>query len=731
MHRRLAMIGVVLLSVFTGPLGVRQCLAESAKETDSGAAEAATRLVERLLPEQANRFAFEVIRAEDGHDVFEIETRDGRVAVRGNSGVSMAMGLNWYLKHFCRCHVSLRGSQLKLPDPLPEVRSKVRKVSWAKHRYFLNYCCFGYSLPWYDWPEWEQLIDWMALNGINMPLSVTGQEAVWEAVCRRLGMSDKEISEFLAGPPYLPFQWMGCLDGWGGPLPKNWNTRHETLGKKILSRQRELGMTPVLQGFTGHVPKALTKKFPDAKVHTIEWIEWQTHLLDPLDPLFAKVAVIWMQEQHKRFGAGHLYAADTFIEMTPPSGDLKYLTNLGRAIYHSMAANDPQAVWVLQTWLFINKQSYWTQPRIEAFLGAVPDERMICLDLACENRPQWSRTQAFCGKPWLWCNIQNFGNKVLLGGNLKRIVNDLPAARNDPKSGRLVGLGFVNEGLGYNPVVQDLMYEMAWRDNAVDLERWISDYAVHRYGKPNANTESAWKILLETNYDKTLHWNRSVIVTKPQLGRAYPGPPYDNARLADAWRRLLDASDVLGKVDTYRFDVVNIGRQFLGNHAATLHGELVRAYQAQDTAAFEQSSGRFLQLIREIDDLLATREEFLLGRNLANARRWGETDSERARMEWNARRVLTLWGEGPAIDDYACKDWSGMYRGYYYPRWQQYISAVKEAREAKEPFDAKAFNEKLRQWMRDWSDLENTFPTDPRGDSIKTARKLHNKYCQE
>ena len=59
----------------------------------------------------------------------------------------------------------------------------------------------------------------MALNGVNMPLAVTGQEAVWQAVCRRLGMSDEEIAEFLAGPPYLPFQWMGCLDGYGGPLP--------------------------------------------------------------------------------------------------------------------------------------------------------------------------------------------------------------------------------------------------------------------------------------------------------------------------------------------------------------------------------------------------------------------------------------------------------------------------------------------------------------------------------
>ena len=130
----------------------------------------------------------------------------------------------------------------------------------------------------------------MALHGVNLPLAVTGQEAVWQAVCKQLGMNDEEIAAFLAGPPYLPFQWMGCLDGWGGPLPQSWIDRHTELQQKIVARQRELGMTPVLQGFTGHVPAALAAKFPDAKLHRIDWIEWQTHPLDPLDPLFPKVA---------------------------------------------------------------------------------------------------------------------------------------------------------------------------------------------------------------------------------------------------------------------------------------------------------------------------------------------------------------------------------------------------------------------------------------------------------
>ena len=74
------------------------------------------------------------------------------------------------------------------------------------------------------------------------------------------------MAEFFVGPGYLPFGWMGCIDGWGGPLPQSWIDSHVELQKKIVARERELGMTPVLQGFTGHVPAALQERFPGGEV---------------------------------------------------------------------------------------------------------------------------------------------------------------------------------------------------------------------------------------------------------------------------------------------------------------------------------------------------------------------------------------------------------------------------------------------------------------------------------
>ncbi len=699
-------------------------------QSDGRAAiEAVEGLLDRLFPEspQTEAFVFVQIPEHESRDCFEIETRGGQVIIGGNDAISTAVGLNWYLKYYCHCHVSFRGRQLNLPKTLPVVPTKVRRTAWAQHRYFLNYCCFGYSLPFWDFEQWEELIDWMALNGINAPLSVTGEEAVWQAVCRRLGMTDEQISEFLAGPPFLPFQWMGCLDSRGGPLPKSWVARHERLGQRILKRQRELGMTPVLQGFTGHVPAPIAQQAQaqGANAYEVEWLEWKTHLMDPLSPKFAEIARLWMEEQKRRFGSDHLYAADCFIEMVPPRGDLDYLRDLSRAIYNGMAASDPEAVWVLQGWAFMYKRDFWTQPRFKAFLDAIDDDRMLVLDLFCEATPMWSVTDAFCGKPWVWCNIQTFGCKVNMGGQLDKIVADLYSARCDPNRGRLSGLGFVNEGLDYNPVVFDLLYESAWRDKPVDVATWLEGYCRHRYGAAHPEAQKAWRLLHAHAYNKR-QGGGSLVVAKPTLKPR--GPISDVAQMATAWEHLLNAADEFRDVDTYQFDLVQVARHCLSGHASDIQRQMAAAFEAKDIPAFELSATRFLGLLSDIDSLLATREEFLLGRWLEDAKRWGDTPAEKAQLEWNARRVLTLWGETPVIDDYAHKEWSGMISDFYLLRWEKALQQAKEDLRQGRGFDPQAFDRAIRPWMAQWSDKRQVHPDQPRGDSVAQARKLWRKY---
>ena len=715
------------------PLALMSCLADPAAAAPPDAA--ARAMLERLVPEKAALFLLEMISAENGRDVFEIEGRNGKIVVRGSSGVAIASGWNWYLTHYCHCHVSLWGKQLRFPDPLPAVPAKIRRVSSFPYRYYLNFCAFSYSLAWYDWPQWERLIDWMALHGVNLPLSVTGQEAIWYKVYRGLGLSDEQIQAFFVGPGYLPFGWMGCIDGWGGPLPMSWISRHLELEKKIVARERELGMKPLLQGFTGHVPAALAAVFPRAKLERLpSWCEFpRTQFLNPQDPLFARIGKLFVEEQTRQFGTDHLYASDTFIEMPPPSNDLRFLASMGKAVYEAMRAGDPEAIWVMQGWIFVNAPDFWKRPQGKAFLGAVPNDRMVLLDLACENVPVWSKTEAFYGKPWVWAVVQDYGGNVGLHAGLPQIAANLHEAMTSPRRGRLAGVGLVNEALGYNAVVNDLLGEMAWRSEVPELTGWLDDFVAGRYGSRLAAARSAWRLLLETAYHSpgytgTPICDRPTLQRDPSAITAMP-PPYDNTRLAQAWHKLLDCADELGQVDTYRFDLVHLNRQVLGNLAFRLRQDITAAYQQKDRRALAAAGARFLELMRDLDELLATREELLLGRWLGDAEHWATNDAERQLYRWNARSIITLWGPRDShLHEYAAKQWSGMLTSFYLPRWQMFLERLDTALAEGKPLDAAANENALRDWEVAWTHRSDRYPSVPTGDSVAVSRRLWEKY---
>jgi alpha-N-acetylglucosaminidase len=126
---------------------------------------AARGLIERVVPKQAEHFVVETIPAAYGRDVFEIESRGGQIVLRGNDGVSVASALNWYLQNQCHCDISWNcGNQLNLPKPLPLVPEKVRVISPHRYRYAYNFCTHGYTMAWWDWPQWRRELDYLALT---------------------------------------------------------------------------------------------------------------------------------------------------------------------------------------------------------------------------------------------------------------------------------------------------------------------------------------------------------------------------------------------------------------------------------------------------------------------------------------------------------------------------------------------------------------------------------------
>jgi alpha-N-acetylglucosaminidase len=709
----------------------------------AGAADAldpARALVARVLPQHAEQIVVEPLpHAAGERDAFEVESRDGRLVLRGHNGVTIGSALNWYLRHVAHAQLSWCGDNLDLPARLPAVPEKVRVTSPYAHRVYLNYCTFNYTAAWWDRARWEREIDWMALNGITTPLAIVGQEAVWQATLRRFGMGDDEIRAYFVGPAFFAWQWMTNIERWGGPLPQAWIDSHLELGQWIVRRQRELGMTPILQGFTGCVPVALKEKFPEAAILQKKvWCELPPGpaQLDPADPLFARIGRVFLEEQRRLFGTDHLYAADPFHEGEPPRAAPEYLTEVGAALFRLAHEFDPRATIVMQGWSIR-----------EGVVRGIPAERLLVLDLTGQK---WRETESFWGRPWVAGILHNYGGRHSLGGNLPQLAETAPGVRASPAGKNLVGIGLFPEAIEHNPLLYDLAADLAWHDRAPELAAWTRRSVHARYGADHADAQRAWTRLRTSVYAQQSPEPpmESPLQARPALtlDRASPWGSferdYDVNAVWVAWADLLAAADALGTRETFRYDLVDVARQALADLSVPLHRDVVAAWKSGDRARYAAARDRFLALGADLDALLATRREFLLGPWLADARRWGTTEAEADLYERNARQLVTVWGgtpENTMLFEYAARQWSGLIEGFYLARWRKYFAWLEQQpaafddatlprREGRVSPAANAFYAELARWEYAWCDGHERYPVEPRGEAIAVARTLFAKW---
>lgn len=704
--------------------------------------EAVRGLVERVVGEEyAPYFDIEITgRQKLDRDYFALYGRNDRIVLEGNNGVSAASALKYYLGRWCNCQITWCGTNLNLPEELPIPTERIERTSPYKYRYYLNYCTFNYTMSWWDETRWQREIDFMAMNGINMPLAVTGQNTVWQRVYRRLGFSDDELKSFFSGPAYFNWFWMGNLDGWGGPLPQSFIDRHEQLQHFILANERALGMTPVLPAFTGHVPPTFSEHFPEARVRHTSWVEFpEVSILDPDEELFTQIGSMFIDEQTRLYGTNHLYSADTFNENLPPTSDSTYLSQISRKVFDSMCESDPEATWVMQGWLFYHDREFWGDKQIEALLSSVPDERMIILDLWSERFPIWKQTNAYDGKPWLWCMLHNFGQNLNFSGNARSVAHDPAEALHDPASRNLRGIGLTMEGIEQTPFIYALFLENVWRDEPINLGEFVAEYTTQRYGQRSETAIAAWNGMLPTVFenDLTNGGNESILTGRPTLqlnpgGTTNVRPHYRNRTLVEAWDRMIACADTLAASDGFRYDLTDLTRQVMANYATILQQEVAHAFERHDATAFDAAADRMLTFIADLDRVLATRKEFLLGRWLRDARAMGTTPEESDLYEHNARNLLTTWGDKNCrIADYACRHWSGLMSGFYAPRWKHFFETIRQAGCTMDAEAYKRFLEECKEWEWQWTFGHEVYPTEPSGDEIEACRSVYERYRRE
>lgn len=690
-----------------------------------------TGLLERIDKGASRKFVIERLKGEK--DFFELDQKGNKVVVRGNNYVSIATGINWYLKYYAGINLSWNGMQADLPEVLPPVLKKERHETDLKLRYDFNYCTFSYSMAFWDWKRWEQEIDWMALHGINLPLAMVGTDVVWKNVLEELGYTREEINAFIAGPGFQAWWLMNNLEGWGGPNPDSWYERQEELQKRILKRMREYGIEPVLPGYSGMVPHNAKDRLGLNVADPGRWNGYpRPAFLQPTDPQFERIAALYYREMTRLYGKVSYYSMDPFHEGGNTSGvDLEAA---GKAIWKAMKQANPRAAWVVQAW--------GANPRPQ-MIRNLPAGDMVVLDLFSESRPQWGdpasswyRKEGFGQHDWLFCMLLNYGGNVGLHGKMAHLIEEFYKAKDSSFGKTLKGVGMTMEGIENNPVMYELLCELPWREQRFSKDEWLEGYLKARYGKSDSQVSQAWMLLSNTIYNcpaasTQQGTHESILCARPSW-KAYQvsswsemSDYYDPADVIRAAGMMVEAAERFRGNNNFEYDLVDIVRQAVAEKGRLMYRVLVDAYKAGDRELFKLSSDRFLRLILMQDRLLATRPEFKVGRWLESARNLGSTEEEKDWYEWNARVQITTWGNRVAADDgglhdYAHREWNGLLRDFYYLRWKTWLDEQLKSFEGGQPkaIDFYALEEP-------WTLKHNSYASEVEGNPVDIACEIY------
>jgi alpha-N-acetylglucosaminidase len=685
-------------------------------------------VLNRLMPQLASQFELVESPRANHRDYFRISGTAGHIRVEGGSIPTLLYGVNWYLKYDAHLQVSTNGLQLgaaglKLPAP----SQTIEKPALYPWRYALNENVDGYSAPYWNEKRWQREIDVLAMSGTNAVLIERGTDLVLYQTFRDAGYSDEAIRRWITQPAHQNWQLMGNMCCFDEPISLELLKKRARSAQKLIAMLRSLGITPVLPGYYGIVPADFSTLHPGA--HVVTQGEWNGFTrpgwLDPRDPQFDKLAESFYRHQHELYGDSGIYDMEVFQE-GGASGDVP-VNEAAKKIQEALMRAHPDALWMLMAWQNTPSQE---------LLASLDIDHVLIADIEQGRIPRDDRDKEFHGAKWLYGGLWEFGGRTTMGAPLYDYAVRFPVMA-QRKGSHIVGTALFTEGLDTNPYAFDLYTEMAWHSAPVNLPHWTEEYATRRYGAQDAHAQAAWQILLKTAYsyraDGDLkHGERdasqdSLFNAQPSLttARAASWSPdvlrYEAADLAQALTQLLEVAPALRTTETYRYDLVDLARQVMSNEARAMLPQIKAAYDSKDKAAFSRLTAEWLRRMQLQDDLLNTNEFFLLGRWLSYVPSWASSPAELDRLNYDARSILTTWGDRKAsergLHEYGNRDWAGLTSDYYTPRWKMYFDSLAASLTTNgppKPIDWYAFGDH-------WNHSRRQFNAAAQGDSYAAA----------
>ena len=587
--------------------------------------------IRRNTPKIVENFTLKHIDATpDGADCYEIYAEDGKVVLAGNSNLSLAMAYYRYLNEYCSVVITSGEYDITSLYRTPLPQEKITYTAAQKIRARISYEMFSLAGNFWGFDRWEKEIDFMAMHGINTALQAVGFDAVTFHTLRALGMNEDFCAEFASGPAFLSRQLTGNVAGIHSVNSIDYLERKLSLGQMISERERQLGIEPIFPAAMPSVPFSLRKKY--TKMDIFKAPEWYNlppiFYMEPDNGFFGVFNRKFLAIQQELLGETHSYIFEPAYDVDK-KGYNAYFKSLGPALSELLDDFDAQAV------CYTHASSI-----TESFFEAMEGKKFIFID-DCNA----VNSRLLDGKKFIVAIQGNQYGRTGLYGNLDKMCanpyTQAKAIRPDV-CGSCLSLDSFDE----NPMFCACALEsIKWAD-AFDCEKFLCGFAEKRYGTNKFN-EAVMK--LKALCYCTDECSGSIICARPSTKLKHTAP-YDHLterqidfhKLYELVKEILDSDET--KNANMRADIQSMLRQVLSELAYPVYLKATQSFQQQNVHLYEQLSNLFLEICKDMDRLLKTREETNLFIHIDAARQLGSGKDETQTLEINYLMLHTVWG---------------------------------------------------------------------------------------
>ncbi|MFH1571121.1 MAG: alpha-N-acetylglucosaminidase C-terminal domain-containing protein, partial [Gemmatimonadota bacterium] len=559
------------------------------------------------------------------------------------------------------------------------------RFEWRLYHTTMDYAYSG--MRWWDWDQLKAWVDWMARKRLNLwyPCRLTSYTGIAALAAGRLGVP-VALTEYQRQRQAL----MRRVCDYARTL--GIRTVHDVT--EIFSQSNQT--TPGTYSFPDRLQLEEFARAYEARTGTpvplltYEWCGTPLPVLDPRSPVVQRFVSAAVEAYAEAVGTDHLYLLTLPSEGGWQSDDLEEMNRVTYAmlldLVQAVRAGDPRA-------------EIFTQPpfpyhrTFEAQKRAVQDAGLPILTIDWLNLP--GRLQSFqmldyyWGLPWTTGMTLTCGKHTNPYGDLEVAVRHARALAVDPRAAGCRGFCVASEINHRILVLGELFAELAWNPLDVEPGDFLRRWAARRYGPEGvagllpAVRAVAGSLLSHYNMDATNHPLYRDFRGGYLVGLT-PGSVRRTLGYLPAMRQALEAMVAAAPPacdsPLLRFDLVDLGRTYLGalfNHAL---GRARRALRDRDPAAFEAAAARTDEVLRFTARYCSADPQFRLATLDGWARRWPEVLPGFANEEsnWITFTALISPVHWRQLLDYMAEDLAELIEHYYRPRVRQYLDRMRQ-----------------------------------------------------